>query len=905
MNLTEEQYLAHYGILRRSGRYPWGSGSTQSARNKSFLDTVEELKKKGMTEAEIAKGFSTDEHPFTTTQLRALKTIALNQQKLEKIAMAQRLKDKGYSNVAIGQRMGINESSVRALLAPGEKEKVDILTSTSDMLKRQVEEKKYLDVGRGTELDLPISDGGNIGLAKGKFDTAVAILQEEGYKVHYLKVPQLGTGAGKDTTIKVLTKPGVPYSEVYKNRAQVRQITEHTDTHGRNYESNFRPPTSISSKRVAVKYAEDGGSKEDGLIYIRPGAKNLDLGKSNYAQVRIAVDGTHYIKGMAVYKDGLPEGTDIVFNTNKSKKVPLKAKDPKADQVFKPMERNANGTINLDNPFSSSISRQSGHLNIVNEEGDWDTWSRNLSSQMLSKQSPALAKQQLAMTYERRLTQFDDITKLTNPSVKKKLLESFADETDSAAVHLKAAALPRTANKVLLPVNSVKPTEVYAPSFNNGDRIALIRHPHGGTFEIPELTVNNRNPQAKKILGAHAIDAIAIHHSVATQLSGADFDGDTVLAIPNKSKAIERTRPLDKLKDFDPQTYKRDPSSGVEKISPKRKQQEMGKISNLITDMTIQGAGPDDIARAVKHSMVVIDAEKHDLDFRRSAKDNGILQLKEKYQGSKKAGASTLISRAKSDLYVDQLKPRPAKEGGPVDPKTGKKVLVPSGKMITDRKTGKSVPRQQRFDKLALAEDAHSLVSKDGGTRIEHVYADHSNQLKSLANQARKEALHTKPIRVSKSAKVVYANEVSTLNAKLNLAKKNAPRERQAQLLANQVVSQKRQAKPDMDSDDLKKVKNQALDEMRQRTGAKKDRIIITQKEWDAIQAGAISPSKLTEILNNADQETVKKLATPRVDKLMTSTKTARAKSMIAAGYTQAEVAAHLGVSLTTLKSSI
>jgi hypothetical protein len=146
--------------------------------------------------------------------------------------------------VAIGQRMGLNESSVRALLAPGEKEKVDVLTSTADMLKRQVEEKKYVDVGRGTEFDLPISDGGNIGLAKGKFDTAVAMLQEEGYKVHYLKVPQLGTG--KDTTVKVLTKPDVPYGEVSKNRGQVRQITEHSDNHGRDWEPDFRPPTSIS-----------------------------------------------------------------------------------------------------------------------------------------------------------------------------------------------------------------------------------------------------------------------------------------------------------------------------------------------------------------------------------------------------------------------------------------------------------------------------------------------------------------------------------------------------------------------------------------------------------------------------------------------------------------------------------
>src|SRR5205085_9016112 len=123
-----------------------------------------------------------------------------------------------------------------------------------------------------------------------------------------LKIPQISTG--KESTVKVLTKSDVPYSEVSKNRGQVRQITEHSDNHGRDWESNFRPPTSISSKRVAINYAEDGGAKADGLIYVRPGAKDLDLGQSHYAQVRIAVDKTHYLKGMAVYKDDLPEGTD-------------------------------------------------------------------------------------------------------------------------------------------------------------------------------------------------------------------------------------------------------------------------------------------------------------------------------------------------------------------------------------------------------------------------------------------------------------------------------------------------------------------------------------------------------------------------------------------------------------------
>lgn len=890
MTVIKEDHLAHYGILRRSGRYPWGSGSSQSTRNRSFLDTVENLRKQGMSESQIAEGFG-----ITTTQLRASRTIALNQQKQEKIDQAQRLKDKGYSNVKIGERMGINESSVRALLAPGEKDKANVLQSTADMLKRQVEEKNYIDVGRGVELDLPISNGGNIGISSDKFKTAISMLQEEGYKVHYVKIQQLGTG--KETTMKVLSKPDVPYSEVYKNRGQIKQISEHSENHGRDWAA-IHPPTSVSSRRVAIRYAEDGGGKEDGVIHVRPGVKDLDLGKANYAQVRIAVDGTHYLKGMAVYKDDLPNGTDLVFNTNK--KDTGRKKD-----AMKEMEKNADGSINMENPFGATIKPggQRGHLNIVNEEGDWDNWSRTLSSQVLSKQSPALAKQQLNMTHERRQTEFDDIIRLTNPSVRRKLLETFADETDSAAVHLKAAALPGQATKVILPVNSVKPTEIYAPSFHNGTRVALVRFPHGGTFEIPELTVNNRNPEAKKILGSSAKDAVGIHHKVAERLSGADFDGDHVLVIPNTHGAIKSTPALEGLKGFDPQTYKIPEGSHIPKITSSRKQQEMGKVSNLITDMTIQGAGSEDMARAIRHSMVVIDSEKHGLDFKRSADNNGILQLKEKYQGNKKAGASTIISRATSDKYVDELKPRPAKEGGPIDPVTGKKVFVPTGKTYVNRK-GQTVTKKTRFDKLALTEDAHALVS-DTRHPTELVYAEHSNQLKSLANRARKEALSTRLTPYSPSAKAAYSNEVGSLNAKLNIAKKNAPLERQAQLLANQVVSQKRQANPDMDASDLKKIKNQALTEARIRTGAGKQRIVLTQGEWDAIQAGAISNSKLKDILDNSDLDTVKKLATPRVDKLMTSAKTMRAQSMLNAGYTQAEVASALGVSLSTLKATI
>jgi hypothetical protein len=896
---TEEDHLAHYGILRRSGRYPWGSGGTENTRNKMFLDHVEGLKKEGMSDSEIARGFG-----ISTTQLRAAKSIALAQQKQDKILTAQRLKEKGWSNVAIGQRMGLNESSVRALLVPGEKDKADALQTTANMLRDQVDKKKYIDIGGGVENQL--------GITQTRLNTAVEVLKEEGYTVHSIKVQQLGTG--KYTTMKVLAPPKTGLAEVQRNRADIKQITDYSEDHGRSF-LGVQPPISVSSKRIAINYAEDGGAKADGVIYVRPGVKDLSIGQARYAQVRVAVDGTHYIKGMAVYKDDLPAGVDLVFNTNKSNTG--NKKDAMKELVDDP-----------DNPFGSIVRQIHGPdgkvvsaMNIVGsptkpgagEEGSWDTWSRNLPSQMLSKQNPTLAKQQLDVTFERRFREYNELNSLTNPTVRRELLLRFADQTDSAAVHLQAANLPRQATKVLLPVSSLKETEVYAPSMRDGERVVLVRFPHGGTFEIPELTVNNRNQEARKLLGTSAKDAIGIHHNVAQRLSGADFDGDTVLVIPNNKGLVKNTPALKELKGFDPQVYKIPEGSTIPRITSARKQQEMGKVSNLITDMTIHGADHTELARAVRHSMVVIDSEKHGLDYQQSEKDNGILALKEKYQGGKRAGASTLISKAGADVFVPESRPRPAKRGGPIDPTTGKKVFEPTGRTIPERKlvtdpatgakryveTGRMIPVKQKSVRLAETDNAFTLSS---GTQMEAIYAEHSNKLKAMANSARKEAVAVKNTPYSPSAKKVYSNEVDTLNAKLNLALKNAPLERQAQLLANSVVASKRQANPHMEPEDVKKIKQQALNEARTRTGAKKTDIVITQNEWDAIQAGAISTHKLTKILNNSDAESVKRLALPKSTPKMTGTMKRRAESMLNSGYTQAEVADQLGIGLTTLK---
>jgi len=890
--IDEELYLEHYGTPRKSGRYPWGSGGDEPGkvsptRNKDFTDYYNDMKSQGLSEKEIAEGIG-----YTVQQLRQRKSIARNEKRQSDIDMAVRLHEKGYSNGAIAERMGLaGESSARSLIAASQKEERDILKTTSEMLKAEVAEKTIVDIGAGTE--------NLVGITKTRLGTAVAMLQDQGYTVHKFDEEQAGTGLM--TKYKVLCPPGMTQKEAWARRGETRIIGHVSDDGGRtNY--GLLPPLSIHPDRVGIVYKEDGGDKSDGVIFVRPGVKDVNLDKALYAQVRVKVGEDRYLKGMAMYKDDLPPGIDLQFNTNKSK-------DTSKRDVMKPTTDDPN------NPFGSSLKRQiikkdangkplldkNGHeqlesaMNLVHEEGDWANWSKTISTQMLSKQSPTLARNQLNMTYEQRLKDFKDISSLTNPTIKKNLLEKFADGTDSAAVHLDAAGLKDQGWHSILPISTMKPTEVYAPNYNNGDRVVLIRFPHGGTFEIPELTVNNNHKEAKGLIGG-ARDAVGIHHSVAERLSGADFDGDTVLVIPNMSKRIKTSPGLEGLKNFDPKSafpkYE-----GMPVMTPRQKGMEMGNISNLITDMTIHGAPNEHIARAVRHSMVVIDAEKHELNYKESARVNNIAELKERYQGSKRAGASTLISRATAQEMVPERRLARVSEGGPINKATGEINYVPTNRI--NYRTG--APKKVRSTKLGETKDAHTLVSGTTGTTMERIYADHSNKLKDLANLARKEAVNTPRAKKNPSATKVYAKEVESLNAKLHIAQRNAPLERQAQIIAQATYRARRDEKPLMDEAEKKKIKFQALEQARARTGAQKSQVKFTPDEWEAIQAGAISDTKLETILKHADIDSVRQMATPKPGKLMTSAKTKRAEDMIALGYTRKQIADALGVSITTL----
>ena len=926
-NKPDINELMHYGMPRRSGRYPWGSGKDPYQHCTDFLSRLQYMSGEGVSDEDIAKTMGLTMEQFqieksfavindmtkqgksekeiadalgtSTTKVRLQKTMIKDGHRAVEVEIAKDLREQGYSLNEIAKQMGYkNDSSVRSLLNAEAESRMKEAEKTAEFLRKQVDEKGMIDIGTGVEREL--------GISREKLNQAVMMLEMEGYHQYGGGVAQVNN-PGKQTNLKVLAAPDKEHKDIYDYK-NIHSITEyHSKDDGQTFET-FHYPASMDSKRLAIRYAEDGGIDKDGLVEIRRGCKDLDLGGSHYAQVRIMVDGTHYIKGMAVYSDDLPKGVDVMFNTNKTK-------DKSKMEVLKKIKDDP------DNPFGSLIKAggQSFYtdadgtkkLSLINkraEEGDWGEWADKLPSQFLSKQNLKLVKQQLGLAEADKQAEFDEIMSLTNPTVKKALLKSFADDCDSSAVHLQAAALPGQKYQVILPVPSMKDTEIYAPNYENGSKVALVRYPHGGLFEIPILTVNNKQKDAEKMIGKNPLDAVCINSKVAERLSGADFDGDTVMVIPTGKGVNVSSKPaLKELEGFDPKMqYPEVP--GMKYM--KNTQTEMGKISNLITDMTLLGANDQELARAVKHSMVVIDAEKHKLNYKQSEKDNNIAELKRRYQGHidedgrYKEGAGTLISRAKSKQVV--LK----RQGSPkIDPETGKQTWdladeLTYEKKIVNEKTGevtyKTETKRQNSTKMAETDDAYTLLSKMRNPK-EIAYADYANKMKALANEARKAMVNTKDIQYSPDAKVKYAPEVDRLNAALNVALKNAPKERQAQAIANATVQAKKAANPDMTKKELKKAGQQALDKARRQIGAKKEMIEISDREWEAIQAGAISTNKLQQILNNCNMDTVKQMAMPRTTNSLSQAKINHIGTLKASGYTNEQIAKKLGVSVSTI----
>ena len=951
----KEDHLEHYGTPRHSGRYPWGSGDNPYQRNADFLGRVETLKNEGMKQTQIAKALG-----MNTSELRTRVSIARSENWNYNRREAVRLKEKGMSNVAIAKRMGLpGESSVRLLLNSELAERMNSTQRNANILRKEVDKNGFVDVTKGVELGM--------GISQTRLSKAVSMLEQQGYVVTPASIEQLGTG--HQTNMKIVSPPGTTSKEVYAaiRESKVKLPYVYSEDGGETIRQ-LEPPRSVDSKRVYVRYAEDGGKEKDGLIELRRGVDDISLKNAKYAQVRIAVDGTHYMKGMAMYSDDIPKGFDIVYNTNKKVGTPVMGTD-NDKSVMKVMKKDP------DNPFGATIlpdeklTRAQRHyidkdgkeqlscLNIVNEEGAWGDWRRTLASQFLSKQAPGLAKRQLDMAYDISKDEYDEIKSLTNATVKANLLNEFARKCDADAVSLAAAALPRQCTRVILPFTEIKDTEIYARDFRNGEKVALIRYPHGGIFEIPILTVNNNVEAARNSIG-NPLDAVGINHKTAERLSGADFDGDNVIVIPIDNVNIRSSRPLKGLENFEPKSYKLPDSAPP--VDSQTKNMEMGKVTNLITDMTLQGASPDEICRAVRHSMVVIDAEKHHLDIKASEDENGIRQLKERYQGGANKGAATLLSRSTAEYRVPDRKEKPyskmSKEEkelyskGEViweysgksrpkpslskkdmtederrrwddkhleieDPKMRKAVIkdehykIMREASIDGRTKWKDVEKTIKSTQMAEAKDAYSLVFNKNNA-IERVYADYANKMKALATEARIEARKQVDVPYSPSNRKVYSEEVASLNAKLNIALKNAPLERQANMYAKMRVRAKLDANPYMDDEHIKRLRGQELDAARKRFGAQRLAIgspknPLTDREWEAINSGAISKSKLQEILRYADSNRVKQLAMPHNSIGMPSSKLSTAKSMLSKGYSQADVADMLDVSVSTLVKAI
>ena len=953
-SILNGEELYHYGMPRRSGRYPYGSGKDPYQHfSNDFISRVEKLKKEGWTETpeNIKKEFG-----INTTQYRNEIAYAKYERRLYQVETAKSLKSDGLGATEIGKKMNLPESTVRSLLNDKAESRMNQARNTADFLKDVCDKKGMIDVGTGVERELKVS--------KEKLKLALFMLEKEGYEVYSGGIPQV-TNPGKQTTQTVLCPPGTPHKDIYKYD-QIHTINEYTSQDGGDTFHTIQYPKSLDSSRLKVRYAEEGGLEKDGIIELRRGVEDISLGDDRYSQVRILVDNERYLKGMAVYSDNMPDGVDVIFNTNKTKDT------PKMETLKKIKD-------DPDNPFGSLIKSQRHYidengneqLSVINkraEQGDWTEWKDALPSQFLGKQSQNMIKKQLNLAKADKLAEYEEICSINNPTIKKYFLQEFSDNCDAAAVHLQAAALPGQKYHVIIPVNSLRDNEIYAPQYESGTKLALIRYPHGGTFEIPILTVNNKHQGAKKLIGADSIDAVGINKNIADRLSGADFDGDTVMCIPTHDRAgkvkVTSTDPLKGLEGFDPKLeYPKRPGMKLMKNTGT----QMGIISNLITDMTLQGATPDELARAVRHSMVVIDAEKHELDYKRSEVENNIAALKQRYQRKvdpdgtvHTGGASTILSRSKGETSVIKREGTPkinikgTKDYDPSKPegaylyKNAKPEKLYKPEYTTNKKTGvrtyttvdgqkikfnpndkeakdkyipikkvdpdtgdvryfnkdgsieyKIEPKTQKSTRMMETDDAYSLVS-DMKHPKEILYAEYANSMKSLANQARKEMVTTPGLKYSKEAKETYSEEVKSLMDKLDTALLNAGRERAAQRMSNHIIEQKKKANPNMKTEDIKKASQQAIAANRAAVGSIKRRdreIEITDREWEAIQAGAISENKLKQILANSNADTLRERATPRTRTTISTVKMNQIRAMSASNYTLQEIAKRVGLS--------
>lgn len=959
-----------------SGRHPFGSGDNPHQHDLDLYYELTKLRNSGYSDDDIAKVWN-----MNTNEFRKQRTLSTSAYKMYRYEEAKILFEKGSSNIDIANKLNCTEGTVRNMRKQydaGVEVKETKLGATKTLLKGELakyenkEPVSIIDVGDGSER--------YIGVSQVMKDNALEALKREGYVLHTIQVAQVNNFKNK-TTVKILAKVNAdwdsldtkyttglnPDNEDEMKRMVARYAYAHLDEihpisdtlvikDDSAVVKTIKPPVSVDSNRIKVAYADDPVDGEtnlarEGTMVLRPSAADLTMTNydanniTHYAQVRIGVDGTHYLKGMAMLgnESDFPDGVDIIFYTKKSSSV------PKMD-VFKRMKTiyddDGNKIIDPENPFGAAIkangqrtyldadgNERQSCVNILKEEGDWNEYSKSLAAQFLSKQSLPLIKDRLNASMDDVKDQLDQISKIENPAVRKKFLEEFADNCDTHAHELDAAAVSGQLTQVLLPIPSVPSGQIYAPNFKDGDKVALIRYPHAGIFEIPYLTVNNKIPGAVAALGK-CKDAVGVNKETLDQLSGADTDGDTAVIIPESSLApgtrVDHMPYLEGLVGYDPQedvpyvegvTRKNPEWDGIGKegktMTKRERGQQMGYTTNLIMDMTAQGCEVDDLTRAVKHSMVVVDAYKHGLDWRASEEKYGITELKMKYQGSRRGGGSTIFTRAGGGARVNdfklgqyQIDENGKKHLVTIDSKTGEPLYRDTGETYIDKK-GVERNSTTEITKMAKAwregKDAFSLVS-EWRTDKEVAYAEYSNAMHQLANNTRLIVNNMEGQAQNKEARQQYQAEIASINEKLITAQMNAPRERLAQMQATSVINAKLRANPAIreDEEELKKLKKFQLNQARARTGAsgKETRIHLTAKEYEAINAGAIGSTTLDKVLAKCDSETLRELAMPKTEATtLNDAQIARLKMAYNGGQnvTQAQLAEQFGISVSTV----
>ena len=947
---------------RGSGRYGWGTGENPYQREAFGVPMIKELYKQGYDDKGIVKVFrdlgyddlEIDEKlqrygkkdgdiaralGIDSYKLRAKRSIRSNELEVENTEEAWKLHEEGWKNPKIAAKLGVTEGTIRNYLKNHLAQKENKLFRVADGLQEMVDKKRYLDVGPGGE------DG--FGTTASNFKTAVALLEERGYHRYPLHLNRIGANTDNQLTMQILCPPDVTYKDMRDHMDEIKSVKDYVIEDGlpKSNQLGLRYPVSVDSNRIEVKFADQGGSDRDGVIQLKRGVEDLGLGSSMYAQVRIAVDGTHYLKGMAVYADPdqFPPGKDIIFNTNKKSGTPIMLDDPDAKQVFKHLEDDP------DNPFKAAIKVKDGKvvgqwdytgkdgkehqspINVVNFEDNWSEWKKSSPTQFLVNQDPSLIKQQLKIAYDSKVAQFNDIKNYTNPAIKKHLLKEFASECDTAAIELRGAPFLGQQQFAILPVPSLEPNEIYAPMYEEGSKVVSIRYPHQGLIEVVEYTVTHKNKEAKSFM-LNAKDAVGIHPNAAKQMSGADYDGDSVVIIPTVSadgkviNDIRKDKAIQELMDFDPNSFERKEGDTFKRISKSYQNRMMGVATNLLQDMKTIGAPREDIIDGVKFCYVIIDSWKHDLNWKAAEKQFRIKELKSRYQGNidpvtgeEKNGASTLITRAKSPIYQPKYN-----ELWQPDKNTGEILYKSTPQMKKtwhyDEELGRSVvdgevPKQEKVPMMATVKDARELMSGPDhiGTPKERLYAKYANDMKALANEVRREMVNTPTLEMNREAKEEYADEVASLKQKLRGIKENAPKERLATVIYNNIVKTKRnelmEKNPNMSKQErnkeMKKVKRLAAVYSRQAVNAKKPKIDITDREWEAMQSGAVSQGTILDVLLNSDSEKIKQRAMPKNQEYIKDSDILRIKAFLAKPESSrpsyAEIAAIIGCSPSTV----